>query len=99
MPGGQIDHISHSRSDNRWMNLRLVTNLENQRNASLRLDNSSGVQGVYYNKKAKKWQAQISVNGKQVYLGTFEDIGYAAIARKDAERKYGFHNNHGMARV
>lgn len=50
--------------------------------------NSSGKKGVYYNKKAKKWVAQIKFQGKQIYLGIFADKNKAIAARLAAEEKY-----------
>ena len=93
----QIDHINHNRSDNRIVNLRSVTQQENGRNQSLASDNTSGRVGVRWFKAAKKWRAQIVVDGEGKWLGDFDDIKEAISARKEAEKKYGFHNNHGMA--
>lgn len=41
-----IDHIDRNRSNNRWDNLREATHSENMRNASIRVDNKTGVKGV-----------------------------------------------------
>ena len=89
-----IDHINHDRSDNRLINLRSVTNAENHRNMSKRSDNTSGVAGVHWDKKASKWQAQIMVNGKRTHLGYFSDLADAITARSDAKVDRGFHYNH-----
>lgn len=91
----QCDHVNHDRTDNRICNLRLVTNQENQKNASKRKDNTSGISGVSLKKGANKWVAQIRANGKRTYLGTFINKSDAIAARKAAEIKYGFHKNHG----
>ena len=42
--------------------------------------------GYSYNKHAKKWIAYIEANGKQYYLGLFENETQAAAARKAAEK-------------
>ena len=94
-PPDQIDHINHNRNDNRWNNLRCVTQQENQRNASLSKANKSGVTGVYWNKTNKKWEANIKISRKKKYLGLFDDKFEAICCRKSAERKYNFHENHG----
>ena len=98
-PDAQIDHINGIGSDNRITNLREVTNRENHRNSKRHVDNSSGVQGVYWNRRAKKWQAYICIDYKQKYLGVFEYLVDAEAARKEAEAKYGFHRNHGRKKV
>ena len=94
-PAGHIDHINGNPSDNRISNLRLVDNEANHRNMKQHKGNSSGVTGVYWSKRAKKWQAYICVKGKQIYLGVFAELEEARIARKEAEIEYGFHKNHG----
>lgn len=94
-PAGQIDHINGNRADNRISNLRVVSNAENGKNQKRPADNASGVIGVYWNKRAKKWHARISVSGKVTSLGYFKNINDAASARKAAEAEYGYHPNHG----
>jgi hypothetical protein len=61
----------------------------------MRSDNTSGITGVTWHSQRGKWLAQIWVNGKKVHLGVFLSIDDAARARKDAEIKYSFHENHG----
>lgn len=93
-PKGQIDHINGVRDDNRLLNLRIVTHSGNARNQKRRSDNTSGVTGVsrYPN---DEWQAVIKHNGKIVWLGHFPNFNDAVAARKVAEKKYGYHENHG----
>ena len=89
-----IDHINHRRDDNRLINLRSVTKVENNRNRSKRSDNTSGVTGVYWNKKARKWYARIQVNGKNIHLGSFNNMADAITARTAAKVDRGYHPNH-----
>lgn len=94
-PDCQIDHINGIRDDNRICNLREVTNKENQQNSSIRVDNKSGQVGVSWFKTRNTWRAVINVDGKQISLGYFKDIDDAISARKNGEKLYGFHENHG----
>lgn len=63
-----------------------VTLLEN---AEKRLisTNTSGHNGVYWNKKSGKWVAQIGFKGKTYYLGSFGKIEDAVKARERAEEQ------------
>lgn len=90
-----VDHINGDRSDNRIANLRAVDFSENARNAKRRADNTSGSTGVHFNKRKKKWHAFIAQDGNQVSLGYFHDKTLAIAARKEAETRNGFHENHG----
>lgn len=92
---GEVDHINGDASDNRLVNLRDVTHEENGRNQRLRSNNQSGALGVCWHKGSRKWRAVIVVNNKQIHIGMFADKVDAMAARKSAEKKYGFHNNHG----
>lgn len=94
-PEGQIDHINGIRSDDRFCNLRMVSNKQNGRNQRKQSGNKSGVTGVCWHKRYSKWIAQIRVDGKYIYLGMFSSIEAAAAARKAAEVEHGFHENHG----
>lgn len=91
----QIDHINGKRSDNRIENLRLSDNSTNRRNMKIFSTNTSGVAGVYFCKKSKKWIARITVDYEDISLGSHENKDDAIKARKKAEEKYGFHQNHG----
>jgi hypothetical protein len=88
-----IDHINGDEKDNRIQNLRLVTHSENNKNSSRPKSNTSGVIGVH--KKRGKWIAQIQENYKKITVGSFDSFEDAVKARKEAELKYGFHENHG----
>lgn len=57
-------------------------------NEKIPKNNTSGVKGVYWNKSAKKWVAQIKFQGEQIYLGMFADKNKAIAARIVAEEKY-----------
>jgi len=48
--------------------------------------NKSGVIGVRWSTQSKKWQAYIYHDGKNHYLGFFDDFGDAVCARKNAEK-------------
>ena len=97
-PTGQVDHINGVRGDNRWENLRVVSQVENSRNAARSSRNSSGVTGVSWNKASKKWAAYIYPSkGKRKFLGNFGSLEDAAKARKTAEKEHGYHPNHNRA--
>lgn len=94
-PAGQIDHINQIKSDNRISNLRAVTNIDNCRNKGKSKANTSGTTGVYLDKRTGRWRSIICVNGKNKNLGFYLTHCEASKARKEGEKKYGFHKNHG----
>lgn len=91
----EIDHENHITFDNRWINIFPSNRTDNCRNKPMYANNTSGFTGVTLYKKTGQWQANIRINGKQKYLGRFDDINDAIEARKQANIKYGFHKNHG----
>lgn len=94
----QIDHINGNSTDNRIDNLRLVDGFENHKNARKHSNNTSGVTGVSWHSQGKKWKASINVNNKHMSLGLYSNFNSAVKARKLAEKRYGFHDNHGSER-
>ena len=82
------DHINRDTLDNRRENLRPATNSENMRNRSLFSNNTSGVSGVWQRSDTKKWQAEVKVNKKRIYLGDFVNKYDAIVARLQAEADY-----------
>ena len=95
-PEFEIDHIDHCRTNNRISNLREVTKAENRKNQSKRSDNTSGITGVFWHKRAGKWMASLSINGRLKYLGLFPNIQDAANAVASAYKTNDFHANHGV---
>ena len=51
---------------------------------------TTGVRGVYFNKRKKNYQAFINVDKKQVYLGSSRNFDEVVKMRRDAEREYGY---------
>ena len=56
-------------------------------NGRLSKRNTSGVRGVSWDKRTRKWRAYISQQGKSRYLGYFGSLADAAEARREAERE------------
>lgn len=78
MPKEMVDHINGDSLDNRLSNLRLATSQENTWN-------SKKVKGAinYIGVKQRKWgkyESDIRVDGKKVFLGSFDTAELAAQA-------------------
>lgn len=80
-----VDHADRNPLNNNPENLRLATRSQNLQNSKTTKRNTSGHKGVYWNKKANKWQASISINKRLVHLGVFLTAEEAAAARSEAE--------------
>jgi len=78
----QIDHINQNKFDNRRENLRLVDRYVNMNNCkrALRAKGYTIVKG--------KFHAYIGINGKSIYLGTFDNPEEARKAFVAAKNKY-----------
>lgn len=51
-------------------------------------NNTSGVRGVYRNKRTRKWVAQITFQHKTYYLGSYSKLEDAAKARRRGEERF-----------
>lgn len=72
------DHIDHNGLNNQKNNLRVVTNSQNQMNRKSNKCTSSKFKGVSWHNRDKIWRAQIKINGKYSYIGTFKsEVGAA----------------------
>lgn len=65
-----------------------VTVLKAIKSGRLIKTNTSGYNGVYFDKKRKRWAAQITFRGKTRYLGSFESLEDAVEARRRGEKVY-----------
>ncbi len=80
-----VDHKNHNTLDNRRINIRPVTRLQNRWNADKQKNNTSGFKGVSWAKDRQRWVAFFFVNGKKKLLGRFETAELAGAARRAAE--------------
>lgn len=96
--GYDIDHINHNMLDNRRANLRICTrsqNLQNRKGAQ-RNNLSSGIRGVSWDRNRRKWIAHVTVKGKQIFLGRYDDIAEAEMAAINGRCKYMTHSSEVM---
>lgn len=72
-PQYDIDHIDGDPSNNRLDNLRDVSRSANITNQHKRRPKTnSPLKGAYWDKNAKRYMSQITVNGQRKYLGYFD---------------------------
>jgi len=89
MPELHVDHINGNKLDNKFCNLRLATRSVNAQNMRGPMrHNSTGYLGVTKASQKSGFVAKISVNGKRVYLGTFEAEVEAHEAYLKAKRNF-----------
>lgn len=62
------------------------TCLESIKSKKVFANNTSGVRGVYRNKRTGRWSAQITFQGRTRYLGSFEELEDAVRARAKGEK-------------
>lgn len=83
-PEVEIDHINRDKNDNRIANLRSATKSENAANRVMpRRLNHDLPKGVVRHSSGK-YQSQICVSGKYIYLGLFSTIDAASAAYGEA---------------
>jgi hypothetical protein len=86
--GEVCDHWDLNGLNNCRSNLRLATVSQNMHNRGSNSNNTSGYKGVFWNKKAKSWWAQIYCDSKPIYLGSFKSPHKAARAYNEAALKH-----------
>lgn len=94
-PNDCVDHINRDRADNRWVNLRDVTNAENRKNCCLSVKNKSGVSGVYIDKPSGKWEVKFGYNKVKRYFGRYKTLEEAIQVRNKEIKNFDFSDGHG----
>jgi hypothetical protein len=89
-----VDHKDNDKTNNHISNLRFATSKENSQNRKLSSRNTSKVKGISFHKKAKKWHAQIMIDGISIHIGLFANLEDAKIARVNrANEAFGEYTN------
>jgi len=73
-----IDHINRNKLDNRRENLRLATYSQNGMNRGVNVGSTTGFKGAI--KESGKYVSKIKIDGRSVYIGTFNTPEDAAKA-------------------
>ena len=84
----EIDHINGDPRDNRVSNLRVCSSAENNKNKRRRKDSTSGMKGVCWHSRDRKWRARIQVDGHRKHLGLFDDPSEASRVYEAAAEYY-----------
>lgn len=82
----RVDHRDTAKGNNAISNLRKATNSQNAANRGVYMTNILGVKGVQ--KRGNKFRAYITVNYRNISLGTFQTLEQAVEARKAAANEY-----------
>jgi hypothetical protein len=97
-PKEEIDHWDRNPSHNWWTNLREAGRGPNARNTRKREGMSSSYKGVSWDSISNGWRAQISIEGRKVFLGLFHHEEDAAIAYASVVvKRFGARAVHGLS--
>lgn len=98
-PTSQVDHIDGDGANNRLENLRLVDATGQKRNVRRLRTNTSGHNGVYWDKKKGRWYAKGHLNNRAIHLGYADSFDEAVELRSAFDRRNGFSEAHGKERA
>jgi hypothetical protein len=89
-PPDQVDHRDLDRGNNRWTNLRLADNSQNNCNREAQANSRSGIRGVQIH--GGRWRARITARGRTYELGYFvtvqEAVAAYAVAAKELHGEF-----------
>lgn len=91
--GTFVDHINRNKLDNRKCNLRIVSMSENNQNrGKIYFNNENKItskyKGVFWDRT--RWRAAITVHGKKIYLGSYQEEEQAAeVYNRNAIKYFG----------
>jgi hypothetical protein len=84
----ELDHRNTVRDDDRFDNLRPADRYQNLSNRGPQRNSRSGMKGVFWLKRNRRWMAQIKARSVVHYLGLFDSKEEAAAAYAAAAAKH-----------
>lgn len=84
----RIDHKDGDPMNNLISNLRGATQSQNRMNSRVYKSTASGVKGVSRSSSGNKWRVRIKINGKEIHIGSYNDIELATLVAEEARNKY-----------
>jgi hypothetical protein len=86
--GFVVDHEDFDSSNNRWGNLRVITEHNSRIYRRIHKRNTTGFKGVTFRARNKQYEANIGVNGRVKYLGVRDTPEEAYALYCEASKKY-----------
>jgi hypothetical protein len=83
-----VDHIDGNPSNNAIENLREANSSQNMMNSFQKANNLSGHRNVRYNKDRHNYSVYITLDGKQTFFGSYDDVELAGLVADEARRKH-----------
>jgi hypothetical protein len=87
-PENHVDHVDRVKLNNAWVNLRNAVPVENNRNVGMRVVNTSGATGVWWEKDRCKFRVGIKAGGRTIYGSRHNDFESAIQQRNEMVVKY-----------
>ena len=87
-PQFEIDHRQPPKSDNRLSNLRPATHSQNLCHQGLKAHSTTGIKGVYFDKRAEAFVARLTTSKQTLWLGQFPNKEEAGAAYDIAAIKH-----------
>lgn len=87
-PGYEVIFLDHDHLNCQRSNLKVVTTAEARRYHRVRADSESGIKGLSYCESSGKWHVQLRIEGKPVFLGSYETQEMAQQVYNDALKKH-----------
>lgn len=85
--GLEIDHLDGNSLNNRKVNLKIVSRLENIQNTQVRIDNKIGIRGICQT-SCKTYKVDFSYNKIRYYFPAWKTLEEAVYCRKFAEEYF-----------
>jgi len=92
--GADIDHICHNRACVNPEHLRAASRKQNaEHRLGAQINSKTGVRGVYFERKGRKYIAIVNHHGKRHYVGSFHDLEEASSAVRAKRLELFTHND------